>query len=158
MKFFNVLLILIISIIFSIQDNKFNFLGNIHKDDQIKIIDIQNALNALNFENAVSNISKILSNLSLKINDLINSTLYSREEILKEQEEELFIKEMLSEIDYLKKRYKRNKIFSFIIITIILITFFYFYSNDHLTRTRRRRYYGYKNASIDNESNQLEIQ
>ena len=158
MKFFNVLLILIISIIFSVQDNKFNFLDNIHKDDQIKIIDIQNALNALNFENAVSNISKILSNLSLKINDLINSTLYSREEILKEQEEELFIKEMLSEIYYLKKRYKRNKIFSFIIITIILITFFYFYSNDHLTRTRRRRYYGYKNASIDNESNQLEIQ
>ena len=127
MKFFNVLLILIISIIFSVQDNKFNFLGNIHKEDQIKIIDIQNALNALNFENAFSNISKILSNLSLKINDLINSTLYSQEEILKEQEEELFIKEMLSEIDYLKKRYKRNKIFSFIIITIILITFFYFY-------------------------------
>ena len=98
-------------------------------------------------------------NLTSKINELINDTLYSKEQILKEEEEELFIKEILSEIDNLKKRYKKNKIFSYINGAVILITFILFYWKDHLNRSKRGRYKGLKNpASTDSENNQLVIE
>ena len=161
MKFLSIQLI--ICIIFSVQENPIDFLGNIHKDDKIKLEDIQKALKVLNLENVVSNVSNLfhknLFNLTYKINELINDTLYSKEQILKEEEEELFIKEILSEIDNLKKRYKKNKIFSYINGAVILITFILFYWKDHLNRSKRGRYRGLKNpASTDSENNQLVIE
>ena len=161
MKFLSIQLI--ICIIFSVQENQIDFLGNIHKDDKIKLEDIQKALKVLNLENVVSNVSNLfhknLFNLTSKINELINDTLYSKEQIIKEEEEELFIKEILSEIDNLKKRYKKNKIFSYINGAVILITFILFYWKDHLNRSQRGRYIGLKNpASTDSENNQLVIE
>ena len=57
MKFLSIQLI--ICIIFSVQENPIDFLGNIHKDDKIKLEDIQKALKVLNLENVVSNVSNL---------------------------------------------------------------------------------------------------
>ena len=71
--------------------------------------------------------------MNIQINNMINNTLYAQEQISKNSEtEQEEIKEMLIEIKKLKKRYKRNMIFSYIIVSIILFTFFIFYCNDSL--------------------------
>ena len=65
---------------------------------------------------------------------------------------------MLTEIDILKTRYRKNMIFSYIIGTIIIVTFLIFYYTDHINRRRTRKYAGYKNpVQNENENNQLDI-
>ena len=151
---------LIISFLFTFQQNNIN---NINKDDQKRLEDIQKGLKDLNFENAVSNISNLFQNkifiLTEKINNLINNTLAEQEQIIKDAEsEQLVIKEMLTEIDILKTRYRKNMIFSYIIGTIIIVTFLIFYYTDHINRRRTRKYAGYKNpVQNENENNQLDI-
>ena len=98
--------------------------------------------------------------LTGKINGLINDTLNEQDQIIKDAEsEQITIKEMLNEINLLKKRYRRNMIFSYIIGIIILVTFIYFYWTDHLNRRRTRKYAGYKNpVQSENENNQIDIE
>ena len=129
---------LIISVLFSFQqyNHIYNIINN-NKDDQKRLEEIQRGLKDLNFEKAVSNITNLFKDqiLSLtgKINDLINDTLNEQDQIIKDAEsEQITIKEMLNEINLLKKRYRRNMIFSYIIGIIILVTFIYFYWTDHL--------------------------
>ena len=152
---------LIISIHFSFQQNNIN---NITKDGIISLEDIKKGINELNFENAISNITKLfqnqLFNLTEKLNDLINKALENQELILNDSESErLLIKDMLSEINTLKKRYRKNVVFTYIIGIIILCTFFIFYYTDHLNRRKRKKYAGYKNpAQTEYESNQIDIE
>ena len=155
---------LIISILFSFQQyNIYNSI-NSNKDDQKRLEEIQRGLKDLNFEKAVSNITNLFKDqiLSLtgKINGLINDTLKEQDQIISDAEsEQITIKEMLTEINLLKKRYRRNMIFSYIIGIIILVTFIYFYCTDHLNRRRTRKYAGYKNpVQTENENNQLDIE
>ena len=59
--------------------------------------------------------------MNIQINNMINNTLYAQEQISKNSEtEQEEIKEMLIEIKKLKKRYKRNMIFSYIIVIRII--------------------------------------
>ena len=156
---------LIISVLFSFQQNNhiYNIINN-NKDDQKRLEEIQRGLKDLNFEKAVSNITNLFKDqifsLTGKINDLINDTLNEQDQIIKDAEsEQITIKEMLNEINLLKKRYRRNMIFSYIIGIIILVTFIYFYWTDHLNRRRTRKYAGYKNpVQSENENNQIDIE
>ena len=152
---------LIISILFSLQQN---LLDNINKDEKIKIEDIKNGINGLDFEDAVTNISNLFEqqifHLTAKINNLINDTLNQQEQIInKAESEQLLYKDILSEINVLKQRYRRNMIFSYIIGSIILFTFFVFYCTDNLRRRKQRKYIGYKNpVQAANDNNQLDLE
>ena len=147
---------LIISILLSFQQNY-------NKEEQMKLDYIKKQINASNFENAVFNITNLfqnqLINLTGKINDLIKSGLENQEQIIaKAESEQLLIRDMLSEINVLKKRYKRNMIISYVIGVIILCTFFIFCYSDHLNKRKTRKYAGYKNPVSDNENNQIDIE
>ena len=159
MKFFYVQII--ICIFFSIQQNLTN--KNINNDEEEKVPIGQNDIKNINLEEAVSNISKLFNdkiyNMNIQINNMINNTLNTQGQLLNnsvlEQQE---IKEMLKEINKLKKRYKRNLIFSYAICSIILFTFFIFYCTDNLNNRNRKNLTGYKNpVQIKNENTQLDI-
>ena len=159
MKFFHVQII--ICILFSIQQNLTN--KNINNDEEEKVPIGQNDIKNINLEEAVSNISKLFNdkiyNMNMQINNLINNTLNTQGQLLNNSElEQQEIKEMLKEINKLKKRYKRNLIFSYAICSIILFTFFIFYCTDNLNNRNRKNLTGYKNpVQIKNENTQLDI-
>ena len=159
MKFFHVQII--ICIFFSIQQNLTN--KNINNDEEEKVPIGQNDIKNINLEEAVSNISKLFNdkiyNMNMQINNLINNTLNTQGQLLNNSElEQQEIKEMLKEINKLKKRYKRNLIFSYAICSIILFTFFIFYCTDNLNNRNRKNLTGYKNpVQIKNENTQLDI-
>ena len=81
MKIF--LIQLIISVLFSLQQNP---LDSIPNDKQIKVEDIKNEIKNLNLESAISKISGLFQdqifNLTEKINNLINSTLKEQDKII----------------------------------------------------------------------------
>ena len=159
MKFFHVQII--ICILFSIQQNLTN--KNINNNEEEKFPIGQNDIKNINLEEAVSNISKLFNdkiyNMNMQINNLINNTLNTQGQLLNNSElEQQEIKEMLKEINKLKKRYKRNLIFSYAICSIILFTFFIFYCTDNLNNRNRKNLTGYKNpVQIKNENTQLDI-
>ena len=159
MKFFHVQII--ICILFSIQQNLTNM--NLNNDEEEKVPIGQNDIKNINLEEAVSNISKLFNdkiyNMNMQINNLINNTLNTQGQLLNNSElEQQEIKEMLKEINKLKKRYKRNLIFSYAICSIILFTFFIFYCTDNLNNRNRKNLTGYKNpVQIKNENTQLDI-
>ena len=159
MKFFHVQII--ICIFFSIQQNLTN--KNINNDEEEKVPIGQNDIKNINLEEAVSNISKLFNdkiyNMNMQINNLINNTLNTQGQLLNNSElEQKEIKEIIKEINKLKKRYKRNLIFSYAICSIILFTFFIFYCTDNLNNRNRKNLTGYKNpVQIKNENTQLDI-
>ena len=94
----------------------------------------------------------------MEINNLINYTLSNNNELLTNTEsEKKEIKQMLNELNKLKKRYKRNIIFSYA-SSIILVTFFIIFCYDSINNKKRKYIRGYKNPSLTkNENNQLDI-
>ena len=159
MKFFYVQMI--ICLFFSIQQNLPNKYINNEEEEKVPIG--QNDIKNINLEEAVSNISKLFNdkiyNMNIQINNMINNTLNTQGQLLNNSElEQQEIKEMLKEINKLKKRYKRNLIFSYAICSIILFTFFIFYCTDNLNNRNRKNLTGYKNpVQINNENTQLDI-
>ena len=129
---------LLICILFSFQQNILNDNDDFEDEEKVQIgLDDIKENKELNLDDTVSKISKLfydkIDNMNIQINNMINNTLYAQEQISKNSEtEQEEIKEMLIEIKKLKKRYKRNMIFSYIIVSIILFTFFIFYCNDSL--------------------------
>ena len=115
-------------------------------------------------DKTASNITELLNkkliNLKSQIINMINNKLNSQEQLFeKADSEQKIIKSMLTEINYLKKRYKRNMIFSYVIGSIILFTFFVFYCYDNLNKRKAKKMRGYKNPSqIQNENTQLDIE
>ncbi len=158
MKIF--LIQLIISVLFSLQQNP---LDSIPNDKQIKVEDIKNEIKNLNLESAISKISGLFQdqifNLTEKINNLINSTLKEQDKIIDTAiSEQIYVKDLLSEINSLKQRYRRNMIFSYILGSFILITFVAFYCNDCLKRRKENNFVGYKNPGQSRNANtQLDI-
>ena len=95
----------------------------------------------------------------MEINNLINNTLSNNSELFTNNEsEKKEIKQMLNELNKLKKRYKRNIIFSYANGSIILVTFFIIFCYDSINNKKRKYIRGYKNPSLTkNENNQLDI-
>ena len=122
-----------------------------------------NDIKETNLDKAVSNITELLKkkliNLSSQINNMINNTLNAQEQLFKNADsEKKLMRSMLKEIKTLKKRYKRNMIFSYVIGTIILFTFFVFYCCDNINKRKANKMKGYKNPSqTENENTQLDI-
>ena len=112
----------------------------------------------VNLDKVVSNITDLLKkkliNWSSQINNMINNTLNSQEQLFKNADsEQKLMKSMLEEINNLKKRYRRNMIFSYVIGTIILFTFFVFYCCDNINKRKAYKMRGYRNPSqIENEN------
>ena len=161
MKFFCVQIL--ICILFSFQQNVLNDNDDFEDEEKVQIgVDYIKENKELNLDDTVSKISKLfdykINNMNIQINNIINNTLYTQEQISKNSEQEQEeVKEMLIEIKKLKQRYKRNMIFSYIIASIILFTFFIFYCNDSLKRKRKNNV-KYKNlGQLSNENTQLDI-
>ena len=154
---------ILICILFSFQQNVLNDNDDFEDEEKVQIgVDYIKENKELNLDDAVSKISKLfddkINNMNIQINNIINNTLYTQEQISKNSEQEQEeVKEMLIEIKKLKQRYKRNMIFSYIIASIILFTFFIFYCNDSLKRKRKNNV-KYKNlGQLSNENTQLDI-
>ena len=166
MKLFYVLII--IHIFFSLQQsplqsqNKFPDIFKNNKEE-VKIQIDPNDMKDIDLNYAISSISKLFNdeifNISMEINNLINNTLIINSELSTNTEsEKIEIKQMLNELDKLKKRYKRNIIFSYAIGSIILVTFFIIFCYDSINNKKRKYIRGYKNPSLTkNENNQLDI-
>ena len=118
---------LLICILFSFQQNNYNDNDDFEDEEKVQIgLDDIKENKELNLDDAVSKISKLfydkIDNMNIQINNMINNTLYAQEQISKNSEtEQEEIKEMLIEIKKLKKRYKRNMIFSYIIRIISIL-------------------------------------
>ena len=166
MKLFYVLII--IHIFFSLQQNPFQSqkrFSDIFKNnkEEVKIQIDPNDIKDIDLNDAISSISKLFNNeifnISMEINNLINNTLSNNSELFTNNEsEKKEIKQMLNELNKLKKKYKRNIIFSYAIGSIILVTFFIIFCYDSINNKKRKYIRGYKNPSLTkNENNQLDI-
>ena len=152
---------IIIYILYSLEQNEKEI-----PEDKKTLDNIEKEIRKLNLDSAISNISNLFQNqiisLTKQINDLINTTLNTQEQIFKNYDnDQIMIKDMLSQIKNLKKRYRRNMIFSYFIGCIILFTFFVFYCTDYLNGRKIKKYIGYKRATQeqnDISNNQIDIE
>ena len=125
--------------------------------DEIKVL---NEIDSL-INNITGKYENELLNLTLKINNIINSSLDTQNEIIKRAEsEKIIINSMLNDIKLLKQKYKQNMFHTYILGGIIIITFLLFCIIDYLKKDNIQTIgsSGYKKAIEEqNTSNQISI-
>ena len=125
--------------------------------DEIKVL---NEIDSL-INNITGKYENELLNLTLKINNIINSSLDTQNEIIKRTEsEKIIINSMLNDIKLLKQKYKQNMFHTYILGGIIIITFLLFCIIDYLKKDNIQTIgsSGYKKAIEEqNTSNQISI-
>ena len=102
-----------------------------------------------------------LLNLTLKINNIINSSLDTQNEIIKRADsEKIMINKMLNDIKLLKEKYRKNIKHTYIMGGIIIITFLLFCIIDFLKKDNHQTIVpsGYNKAIEEqNNNNQISI-
>ena len=125
--------------------------------DEIKVL---NEIDSL-INNITGKYENELLNLTLKINNIINSSLDTQNEIIKRTEsEKIIINSMLNDIKLLKQKYKQNMFHTYILGGIIIVTFLLFCIIDYLKKDNIQTIgsSGYKKATEEqNTSNQISI-
>ena len=148
---------------YNISKNKRSYLKLSRKEennnkeiDEITIIQLLNSF----VNNITTKYEKELLNLNKKINNIINSSLESQNEMIeKVKNERKVINNLLNEITLLKIRYKENQKYTYILIGIVFVIFLIFYFIDFLKRDNfKGSPSGYHKADDgQNNNNQISI-
>ena len=126
-----------------------------NQNDELKIL---NEINSL-INNITTKYENELLNLTLKINNIINTSLDTQNEIIKRAEsEKLMINRMVNDIKLLKEKYKKNMNHTYIMGGIIVLTFLMFCIIDCLKKDNSQTLVssGY-NKAIEGQSNNNQI-
>ena len=147
---------ILISIIFSYPQNAFNHPGIKEEKNEMNMTLIKEELK----ESKISEIfEERIFNLTYKMNEVIKNAVDFKEEISNKTEyEKEIINNMLEEIKILKKKYKRDIIFTYLIGALILFTFFILYYNDYIIIRRRNKDFAYHRPEQNQNSNQIDIE
>ena len=148
------------------QNKKENLKKNIINSLSKKQEKIQFDENKILYEidSLVNNITekyeKELINLTARINNIINSSLETQNEIIQRtNSEKVMLNNMLNDIKLLKERYKQNITHTYIMGFIILIVFLIFCILDFLKKKYQFAPSGYRKAVEEqNSNNQISIE
>ena len=130
-----------------------------NKSNQIEDSQILSEINSL-INNITTKYENELLNLTVKINNIINTSLETQNEIINRAEsEKIMIKRMLNDIKLLKEKYKQNMNHTYIMGGIIIITFILFCIIDFLKKDNRQATFSGYNKAIEgqNSNNQISI-
>ena len=141
----------------------FNSLSKKEENNKSNQYDEQKILSEIDslVNNITTKYENELLNLTLKINNIINTSLDTQNEIIKRADsEKIMINKMLNDIKLLKEKYRKNIKHTYIMGGIIIITFLLFCIIDFLKKDNHQTIVpsGYNKAIEEqNNNNQISI-